>query len=194
MSTVSGHPGTARAAHGPVTVPFWQLMTAGVATALFGVAVLVWPGETLRLLGLLAGVWLIVLGAMRVAGAFRSEAGSTMQHIIDGAFGVLLLLVGFACLRSTGAGVAMLAVLIGLAWLLSGFAELLLGFMSHGRPRVWLSVLGGISLVVGIVFFAWPGISLGALVLLTGVTAIALGVFDIAVAVQARRAMSATPA
>ena len=41
-------------------VPFWQTLTLGVVTALFGIVVLAWPGETLRVLGALVGVWLIV--------------------------------------------------------------------------------------------------------------------------------------
>ncbi|MEV6928925.1 DUF308 domain-containing protein [Dactylosporangium sp. NPDC051485] len=191
MTTASGHPSTAGTMHGPVEVPFWQLVAAGVITALFGVAVLVWPAATLRLLGVLAGIWLVVMGLSRVVGVFRAGHGTTMRHLVDGAFGLVLLVLGVACLRSTGTAVVALSVLIGLAWLVSGFAELLLGMSAHGRPRTWLLTLGGVSIAVGIVFFAWPGISLTSLILLTGITALVLGAVEVGVALQARREVAA---
>jgi hypothetical protein len=190
MTTVPGS--AAQATHGPVTMPFWTLLGAGVITTLFGAAVLAWPGATLRLLGVLTGIWLLVIGVMRVAGAFRAghdeehTSGIGMRGVVDGAFGLLLVVVGIACLRSTATGVIAMSLLIGLAWLLSGFAGVLLGMFAHGHTRGWLLGVGVGSIVVGILFLAWPGLSLHALVLLTGITAVILGVAEIAAAIRAR--------
>jgi uncharacterized membrane protein HdeD (DUF308 family) len=170
------------------TVPFRQLLAVGAITLVFGVAVLVQPDATLRLLGVLAGVWLIVLGAMRAASAFRRAAGLT-QQILDGALGLILLVVGVTCVFRTASGVIALSVFIGLAWLLSGFAELLLGLMVRGRARLGLFALGAASIVVGLVFLAWPGLSVHALALLTGITALILGTAEIVVALQTRHAL-----
>lgn len=168
-------------------VPFWQLLVTGVVTFLFGVALLIEPGVTLRVLGVLAGAWLIVLGVMRLFGVFNRGHGLT-QQVLDGALGVILLVAGFSCLRNAAAGAVALSIIIGLAWLLSGFAELLIGTMSRGRHRLWLFVLAGASIVVGLVFLIWPGLSVTALVLLTAITALVLGAGEIVVAFEARHA------
>jgi len=185
----AGHP--AAAMRQDVEVPFWRLVGVGAATALFGIAVLVWPHATLRLLSVLAGVWLLAIGVLRVAGAVRRPAAGahhvSVQQVVDGLFGVLLVAVGIACLSSASAGVLTLSVLIGLAWLLSGFAAVLLGVFASGRSRVWLLALGTAAIAVGVLFVSWPGVSLHVLVLLTGISAIALGAAEITIAVQARR-------
>ncbi|GGM45255.1 HdeD family acid-resistance protein [Dactylosporangium sucinum] len=187
MTTV---PSRATLARGRVTLPFWQLLAAGVLTVLFGVAVLVWPQGTLRLLGVLAGIWLLAIGLTRVVGMFRRPADAehrvTTRQLVDGAFGVLLVVIGLACLREVAAGVTAVAVLLGLAWLMSGFAELLLGMFAEGRTRTWLLLIGALSAAMGILFLAWPGLTLTALVLLTGITALVIGVAEIVVAFEAR--------
>ncbi|WP_432994476.1 DUF308 domain-containing protein [Dactylosporangium sp. CA-233914] len=178
-------------------LPFWRMVSVGAATVLFGAAVLVWPHATLRLLAVLAGVWLLVIGVMRVSGAFRARSGgsgsrrASVRQVIDGLFGVLLSALGVVCLSSATAGLVTVPVLIGLAWLLIGLAAVLLGLLAAGRPRVWLLVLGVVAIVVGVVFVSWPGLSLWAAVLLTGISAVALGAAEIAIAVQARRTAAA---
>ncbi|MEV8517948.1 DUF308 domain-containing protein [Dactylosporangium sp. NPDC051484] len=198
MTTVPGSAST-RAVRGTVTVPFWPLLSAGVITLLFGLGVLAWPQVTLRLVGLMAGAWLLVIGLMRVFGAFRagrgagrdeSARGVPMRRIVDGAFGLLLVIVGLVCLRDAAAGVVAVSVLIGLAWLLSGFAGVLLGAFTTGDVRAWLLGIGAVSIAVGVLFLAWPSLSLQVLVLLSGITAIVLGVAEIAVAFRVRRAVA----
>jgi uncharacterized membrane protein HdeD (DUF308 family) len=171
-----------------VVVPFWRLVGVGATTVLFGAAVLAWPHATLRLLGILAGIWLLAIGLLRISGAFRG--GVTVQQVVDGLFGVLLAAIGVACLSSTAAGTVAVSVLIGLAWLLSGFAAMLLGLFAAGRARGWLLTLGVAAIAAGVLFLAWPGLSLKVLVLLTGLSAVALGVGEVLIAVQARRSVA----
>ncbi|WP_238011685.1 DUF308 domain-containing protein [Dactylosporangium sp. AC04546] len=195
MTTV---PGRAAVAHGRVTLPFWQLLAAGVLTLVFGLAVLAWPQATLRLLGVLAGLWLLAIGLTRVIGIFRRSPDAahrvTTRQVVDGAFGVLLVVIGLACLREVAAGVTAVAVLLGLAWLLSGFAELLLGMFAEGRTRTWLLVIGALSVALGLLFLAWPGLTLHALVLLTGITALVIGIAEIVVAFESRHHAAVTSA
>ncbi|MFG2045107.1 DUF308 domain-containing protein [Dactylosporangium sp. NPDC048998] len=51
---------------------------------------------------------------------------------------------------------------------------------------MWLLVLGAASVVVGLLFVGWPGISPRILVLLTGITALILGTGEISFALQRR--------
>ncbi|WP_327001042.1 DUF308 domain-containing protein [Dactylosporangium sp. NBC_01737] len=177
-----------RAAAGGTTVPFRHMFTLGSITTVFGVAVLIWPAATLRLLGILAGVWLIATGVLRVVHAFRRDRdvhGLTGQVLSVG-LGAVLIVGGAACIGSSATGAVAVAVILGLAWLLSGIAEILLGLFSRGRARVWLLLIGAASIGAGLLSVAWPDISPRNLVLLTGITALIVGTGEVTVALQQR--------
>jgi uncharacterized membrane protein HdeD (DUF308 family) len=167
-------------------VPFWQTIALGLVTALFGVAVLVWPGETLRTLGVLIGIWLMIVGATRIVGAFVSGRGVSHQ-VLSGIVGVVLLIGGVACLRNVARGVLVLALVVALAWLLSGMAELVIAFQTTGSTRMWLIVLGVVSIAIGLAFTFWPSLSLATAVLMTGISALIIGIGEIVFAFQMRR-------
>jgi uncharacterized membrane protein HdeD (DUF308 family) len=169
-----------------LAVPFWQVIVLGVATALFGLAVLVWPQATLRTFGVLVGVWLMVVGVTRILGAFSSERG-TGRQVLSGTVGVILLIGGVACLRNVATGVLVLAFVIALAWILSGVAECVIAFRAAGSARMWLIVLGVVSIAAGLVFLLWPSLSLATIVIMTGISGLIIGVGEIAFAFQARR-------
>lgn len=183
---VAGRP--ARAAADITTVSFRYLFTLGAVTVVFGVAVLIWPAATLRLLGILAGVWLIATGVLRIIHALRRgrDVHGLTDQLLSGGLGIILILGGAACIASTATGVVAVAVILGLAWLLSGCAEVLIGLFSRGGARIWLLVLGMASIVVGLLFVSWPDLSARSLVLLTGITALILGTGEIIFAWQQR--------
>ncbi|MEU7875657.1 DUF308 domain-containing protein [Dactylosporangium sp. NPDC049140] len=164
-----------------------QVLLLGVATALFGLAVLVWPDETLRVLGIVAGVWLIALGVMRAVTAFRAD-NSSGRRILAAVMAVVLLAAGITCVRNADGGVVVLATLLGLAWLLSGFALLLIAMPARDPTRAWLSVLGFLSVLIGVAFMLWPGPSLTTLVLISGIGAVAVGAGEVAFALRLRSA------
>jgi uncharacterized membrane protein HdeD (DUF308 family) len=175
----------------PVGVPFWQVIVLGIATLLFGIVVLAWPAETLRTLGVLVGIWLLVAGASRIFGAFSSQRG-TGRQVLSGTVGVILLIGGVACLRNVAKGVLVLAFMIALAWILGGLTEFVIALQVTGATRTWLIVLAIISIAIGFVFMLWPSLSLQATVLLTGISALIIGAGEIAFAFQMRR-LAATP-
>lgn len=165
-----------------------HLLALGAITVLFGISVLIWPAATLRLLGVLAGIWLIATGALRIVHALRRnhEAHGLTDRLLSGALGIVLIIGGVACVSSTASGVTAVSVILGLAWLLSGFAAALFGLLSHGSARLWLLGIGVASIVVGVLFFAWPDLSARSLVLLTGITALILGTGEISFGWQLR--------
>ncbi|WP_426504535.1 HdeD family acid-resistance protein [Dactylosporangium sp. McL0621] len=164
------------------------MLALGSITLVFGVAVLAWPAATLRLLGVLLGGWLIATGVLRIIRAFGGTQGAQQlfDRVLSGGLGIVLVVGGVACISSAATGVVALAVILGLAWLLSGVAELLFGLFSRGSGRVWLIALGVASIGVGLLFVAWPDISPRTLVLLTGITALILGAGEVTVAWQQR--------
>ncbi|GAA1505439.1 HdeD family acid-resistance protein [Dactylosporangium maewongense] len=187
MATFSArHGGAVQKSSQAAAVPFRQTLVLGVATALFGLVVLVWPGETLRVLGALVGIWLLVAGVMRLAAALTDHQAAG-RRLMTGVVGAAMVVVGIACLRDVIAGVTALALIVGLAWLLTGLSEIGIGLMTHGRTRVWLTTMGVASLVVGLVFVMWPGATLTAMVLLAGISALVIGCAEIACAFVMRR-------
>ena len=113
------------------------------------------------------------------------------RRLLSGVVGAAMVVGGVACLRNVVNGVMVLALIVGLAWLLTGMSEIGIGLMTHGRTRLWLTTLGVASLVVGLVFVVWPGGSLTAMVLLTGISALVIGCVEIAFAFIMRREVSA---
>jgi uncharacterized membrane protein HdeD (DUF308 family) len=185
--TAAGADTTPAPAGDRFAVPFWQVIVLGVATTLFGLAVLLWPRETLRTLGVLVGIWLMVAGAARVLGAFVTKRAVGRQ-VLSGTVGVLLLIGGVACLRNVANGVLVLALVIALAWLLSGVAEFVLAFQATGSTRTWLVLLAVVSIAIGLAFTFWPGLSLGTVVIMTGISGLIIGIGEIVLAIQMRRA------
>ncbi len=174
---------TARAPAGP---SFWQALVLGVGTVVFGIAVLAWPDESVRLLGVLTGIWLVLTGVVRILTAFVTWEGRGWQAL-SGIVGVLFVVGGVACLRDVAKGVLVLAFLVAVAWICVGLAELVAAIGQEGATRIWLGVLGAGSIVIGFVFLLWPEPSLTALAILVGVSGLVIGVGEIAFAVRLRR-------
>jgi uncharacterized membrane protein HdeD (DUF308 family) len=166
--------------------PWWTVVVLGLVSVLFGIVVLVWPNATLRVMAVLVGIWLLVAGILRIAGAFLPGAGLGRQ-VLSGIVGVVLVLGGLACLRNLVTALAVLAFMVALTWIFSGLAEVVVAVQATGATRAALLVLGVLSLLAGFVFLVTPRLSLAALIVLTGVSALVIGVGELALAVQLRK-------
>jgi uncharacterized membrane protein HdeD (DUF308 family) len=166
--------------------PWWLLLILGVVSILFGVVVLVWPDVTLRVMAAFVGIWLLVAGIARVIGAFVSGRGFGAQ-VLSGIVGVLLIVGGVACLRNIVTSLAVLATIVALTWLFSGLSELVIAFAVGGSRSVWLLVLGIVSILVGLAFVVWPGLSLATLIVTMSISALIVGIGQVAMAFQLRK-------
>jgi uncharacterized membrane protein HdeD (DUF308 family) len=102
--------------------------------------------------------------------------------------GVVLVLGGLACLRDIATSLVALALIVALSWMLSGIAEIVMAAEATGSSRTWLLVLGVLSAGLGLIFLFFPGLSLFALVLTTGIGFIATGAVQLVLAFTMRRA------
>ncbi|MGW4274011.1 HdeD family acid-resistance protein [Streptomyces seoulensis] len=165
----------------------WQaLFTIGLASIALGVIVLIWPGETLRVVGVLFGVFLLVSGVFQLTSAFGAHVPGHLRalHFITGALCVLL---GLVCFRGTLESILLLALWLGFGWLLRGIMMTAAAGSSPGMPaRGWQLFLGILTLLAGIVLIVSPFGSIAALTLVTGVMAIVLGAVEVVHAVQLR--------
>ncbi|WP_329134451.1 HdeD family acid-resistance protein [Streptomyces sp. NBC_01476] len=158
----------------------WQgLLVAGIAAIALGIFVLSWPGETLLVVGVLFGIYLVVSGVFQLATAFGSHVPSGMRtmHFITGALSVLL---GLICFRGAAESLLLLALWIGFGWLLRGITLVAVAVSTEDLPaRGWQVFFGGITVVAGIVLIVSPFGSLAALTLVSGVWLIVLGVAEL---------------
>ncbi|MCE5290296.1 MAG: DUF308 domain-containing protein [Nocardiaceae bacterium] len=158
----------------------------GVLCILLGIAVLAWPGATLLVVAVIFGFQLLIQGILRIAAAFEFELPGMLKAAV-GLFGVLLVIVGIACLLSPGRSLELLVVFIAVGWLFDAIAGAALGAHLSGGSRVAAWALAALSLLGAIVLFVWPGLSLVTLVVVAGWLLIFFGVGRLFDAMRARR-------
>lgn len=103
--------------------------------------------------------------------------------------GILAVLFGVLVIAWPAVTVLAIVFLFGFYALVDGAANLYEYFSHRPRPSGWTLASGIVSVLAGIVAFAWPGITALWLAFLIGAWAFVLGITQIAVSVQARRAM-----
>lgn len=101
--------------------------------------------------------------------------------------GVFAVIFGILAFIWPGATVAALVLVFGAYALADGIFALVAAFRA-GEERRWALVIEGIiSIIAGVVAFAWPQITALALLLLIAAWAISTGIFEIIAAIRLRR-------
>lgn len=166
----------------------WAIGLGLVAIAI-GVIVLVWPDKTVRVVGILFGIYLLVSGFLEILLAFAPEqrAGMRVLAVVAGA---LSILVGLLCFRGAFESTLLLALWIGFGWLIRGIVRAVAAASAPYEPHRGWQIFGGVLLAIaGVVVIVNPVVSLVTLALLVGVWLIVLGVWQIIEAFAARRAL-----
>jgi uncharacterized membrane protein HdeD (DUF308 family) len=102
-----------------------------------------------------------------------------------GLHGLASAAVGVMILVWPGIGVYALTIVFGAYTLATGIFELGVAFTSgHKEERGWLVLRGLLGITVGVLVFAWPGISALALLYVIGGYAVALGILAVAASIQ----------
>lgn len=183
-------------APGPATAPavaavgrHWGLPVAlGCLSVVAGLAMLAWPEETVLVVAVLIGLQLLVNGVVRVVQSLAADDAGGGERTLVALLGILSILVGVLCLRNILQTVAVLTVLVGVFWLVAGIIDLIVGLSpGSGAGRGWRLLSGALAVVAGIAVLAYPGISLGALVILFGIYLLLFGLVSIATGIVFRR-------
>jgi uncharacterized membrane protein HdeD (DUF308 family) len=165
----------------------WILGSA-VATLVPGLLVLVWPDETLHVLAVLVGLYLLVNGAFRFVALF---AGQGIGERIAGLLiAVLYVLAGVLCLRNPLQTVTALSLVVGILWLVSGILTLYTAITAEDLPHRGF-VLGAavLGILAGVVVLALPTESARALTRLLGLWLVLLGLMELVLALAWRAAL-----
>src|SRR4051794_12286865 len=108
----------------------------------------------------------------------------TGVRVAIGLLGLAALVVGVVLIFDPVAAARSLALLVGLAFIIGGLLEVAVGW--DGDHRVFSSILGAVLVVGGIVAILWPGVTLGTVAVIIGISLIVHGAGRIGIAVMER--------
>ncbi|MGW2050523.1 HdeD family acid-resistance protein [Streptomyces sp. NPDC001858] len=167
----------------------WILGSA-LVTLVPGILVLVWPDETLHVLAVLIGLYLLATGLFRFVALFalaHEDHGGRLTGLL---LAVLYVLAGVLCLRHPLQTIAALSLIVGVLWLVSGILTLYTAIAARGLPhRGFVLAVAVLGIVAGIVVLALPTESARALTRLLGLWLVLLGLAEAAVALAWRAAL-----
>ena len=154
-----------------LTWAWWLLMLVGLVSVAAGVVILAKPGNSLKALAVIAGVFILLDGIFEVVASLsrRTQSRGTVALL-----GVLSVIVGVILIRHPIAGVAAVALLIGV-WLVAvGVLRVVAAFESP-HHRLWNLLVAAVEVIAGIVIVSSPDIGFATLAILTGIAFIMNG-------------------
>jgi uncharacterized membrane protein HdeD (DUF308 family) len=161
------------------------LMIFGLITLALGVVIISWPQETLVVISVLMGIQLLIFGVFRLIGAFATDAGSPGWQ---GFVGIVLIIAGIVVVRHPFETVAVLAVLLGIVWVIFGIVEVISAIADGSIEHRWSTAIAGlVSLAAGILVVSWPAPTVTVIAWISGLYLIIFGLFFCFEAYQLRR-------
>jgi uncharacterized membrane protein HdeD (DUF308 family) len=168
---------------------WWTLVVRGVVAVLFGLAALIWPDVTLRVLVWLFGFYAVVDGLLALAALIvggRLASGRRGWLVLEGVVGIA---AGVFAFLWPGITAVVLLYLIAAWMLVTGLLEVAAAIVLRRELRgEWLLALAGIlSVLLGIYLAVRPGEGAIAIVWAIGLYAIVFGVALALLGVRLRR-------
>ena len=154
-----------------------MVLLGGIVSVLLGLVLITWPGATIAVVGVITAIWLIAIGLVTIVGGFsRALTGGTRALMFIA--GALVLLTGLVMIRGAFDLVVVLAIFLGIGLLLRGLT-LFVRAGEERKRRGWLIFGGVVFVLLGIVVFVWPALSLATFVWIAGVVLIVTGIIEI---------------
>lgn len=166
----------------------WGLtVVSGALSLLLGIAALAWPHASLLLVAIVFAISLLGNGIILIIMAVADQDSMGGRRVLLGILGALAVLVGVLCLRAPQRTLAVVTLLIGSWWIISGVLLIIAAMTDPVQGgRGWAALRGVVSLVAGLIVLLQPRISLLALVITLGVALIALGLLLIVEGIRIR--------
>ena len=162
----------------------------GVVSVVFGALVVAWPDVTIKVIAVLFGIHLIIYGVFRIIQSLAASDAAGGERMLFALSGVLGLVVGVLCLRNVLQAVEVIALLLGLFWLVGGVLQIIAAAGRADRSRAVNVVVGVLSAVAGVLVLAYPDITLLTLAVILGIWLIILGVLGIAEGMALRKTLT----
>jgi uncharacterized membrane protein HdeD (DUF308 family) len=161
----------------------WAIGLQGLASVVFGVLILAWPGISVYALTIVFGIFTLATGITAFGAAFSSQAKDERASLILS--GLLGIVVGIVVLAWPSISALALLYVIGVYAVMLGILAIIasLRLPLDGRDTALMILSGLVSIVFGIVIFAKPGAGALAVLALIAAFALVMGVTELVVAI-----------
>jgi uncharacterized membrane protein HdeD (DUF308 family) len=164
-----------------------SLIVRGLLAVGIGAVALAWPEVTVLALVVLFAVYAFMWSAFELASAFTSRtAGPVFAHLV---VGLVDLAAGVVALTWPGPTALVLVLLVASWAIVTGSVEVVAAFGTgeDAGSRALLVIGGLVSVVFGVVLFAYPGMGAVSLALLFGLFNLIAGSWMLVRGIELRR-------
>jgi uncharacterized membrane protein HdeD (DUF308 family) len=166
---------------------WWHFAVRGVLAILFGVLALVWPKSAITALVLLFGAFVLVDGIVAVVSGIQSREYFKYWWalLLEGLTGIVIAVMTFIW---PGTAAVVLLYFIAAWAILTGIFEIVAALeFRNVIPGEWATFLAGVlSILLGILLFAYPSAGAVGMVWAIALYAIAAGIMEIVFAFRLR--------
>ncbi len=166
---------------------WWLFLVTGVVSLLIGAALIWFREETLTFVGIMIGLWILFFGIIRfLLALFGGESEGRVMLAVVGVLGIAL---GIIVMKNPTETIGIIAVIIGLFWIVFGLIDVFQGVTDSDLPGRWWTVLGGVVAAgAGVLLVFWTEPTVLVLALIAGIFLIIEGVLEIIAAFQVKAA------
>ncbi|MCF8541012.1 MAG: DUF308 domain-containing protein [Aurantimicrobium sp.] len=161
------------------------LIIGAIITAIVGILMLAFPQSSAFLAAIIFGVFVLIRGIVRVVVGIGGPGLTGLGRTLSIITGVILLAAGVVILFNLTVGVEVLAIIIGISWIIDGIATLIES--SRAAARAFSIVTGIISVLAGVAMFFLGGQGVAIIMIVIGAVALALAVVQIVGAIAVGR-------
>lgn len=149
---------------------WWTLVVVGIAWIVVGFVVLRFDNSTVTIIAVVFGIMILLAAAGEFFRAAVSPGGWRVWHVV---FGILLVIAAVIAFINPGSTFVSLALVAGFYFVFAGIFDVVSSLFSIPSPTWWLQLLSGIAeLILG--FIASNSLSNSAVVLVTFVSVLAI--------------------
>jgi uncharacterized membrane protein HdeD (DUF308 family) len=150
-----------------------------------GFLALSWRHETLKVLAVFLGIWLLVVGLVQLASAFAAIRDRWLYAVA----GLLTAAVGVVTIFWPHITLFVIAMLLAWTLLVWGILYIVASLLSREVPHWWIGLIKGIVLILlGVWAIRHPGNALTVLVVVFGLACVFWGILELIAGVVARHA------
>ena len=168
----------------PMRVAKTGYVVISVLLLVLGAALLIWPEASVRWIGMLLGIGMIVFGIIKLVGYFSRDL-FRLAFQYDLAFGVLLIALGVITLVQPNGTMSFLCVVYGIPVLADGLFKVQIALDSRrfGIRRWWLIMLtAAVTVLLGVLLVLRPAEAARTLAWMMGLSLVVDSVLNIIVA------------
>ena len=156
---------------------WWSFLLRGILAIAFGIILLVWPAATTKVLIMLFGIFVILVGLVIIAGAIV-EARAKEKYFWTLVLGIISVGLGILAIVYPGLATVGILVIIAIWAIVSGFVLIVGAVEVPAEKKVkWtIGLVGALSLIVGIVLLIFPNLSVFTIIIIVAAYALAHGI------------------